>query len=111
MLELGRLLPSKCILPESRVLILDNWPESRLGREHSEAALPPVLARRSAGPFVLVAPFVFEVEGELPAVLTGFELVSRARLPTLPWSEAQTRQDRIEQPVLGEPQTPKVDDE
>jgi 8-oxo-dGTP pyrophosphatase MutT (NUDIX family) len=34
----------------------------RLRREHSGVAWPPVLARRRAGPFVLVAPFVFEVD-------------------------------------------------
>ena len=36
-----------------------------LGREHSEAAWQPVLARRRTGPFVLVAPFRFGVGGWL----------------------------------------------
>ncbi|MDE3167880.1 MAG: CoA pyrophosphatase [Acidobacteriota bacterium] len=34
----------------------------RLSRGQMSAALPPAIARRSAGPFLLVAPFVFEVE-------------------------------------------------
>ena len=38
-------------------------------------ALPPVLARRRTGPYVLVAPFVFEVEFELPAVVDHREEV------------------------------------
>src|ERR1700686_1955840 len=33
----------------------------RLAREHSELTLPPVLARRKTGKFVLVAPFVFGI--------------------------------------------------
>jgi 8-oxo-dGTP pyrophosphatase MutT (NUDIX family) len=37
----------------------------RLDRKHTGATLPPVLARRRAGPFVLVAPFVFDVDDEL----------------------------------------------
>lgn len=39
----------------------------RLGREHLEAALPVTLARRRVGRFLVVAPFVFLVESELPA--------------------------------------------
>src|SRR5690349_16246332 len=33
----------------------------RLGREQLSAELPPMMARRRTGPFLLVAPFVFEV--------------------------------------------------
>jgi 8-oxo-dGTP diphosphatase len=47
----------------------------RLRREHMEAALSPVLARRRAGPFVLVAPFVFRAERELPTLLDPQEAV------------------------------------
>ena len=57
----------------------------RLGREHSAVALPPVLARRRAGPFVLVAPFVFEVDGELPAVVDPREAVEAVWVPLDVW--------------------------
>ena len=60
----------------------------RLGREHSEVALPPVLARRRAGPFVLVAPFVFGVDGELPTVLDPREAVEAAWVPLDVWRDS-----------------------
>lgn len=41
----------------------------------SDAVLPRVLARRRTGPFVLVAPFVFAVDSELPTVLDHREAV------------------------------------
>jgi 8-oxo-dGTP diphosphatase len=59
----------------------------RLRREHMEAALPPVLARRRAGPFVLVAPFVFEVEVELPAVVDPREAVEAVWVPLDVWRD------------------------
>jgi 8-oxo-dGTP pyrophosphatase MutT (NUDIX family) len=40
----------------------------RLGRECLQAALRPVIARRLAGPFILVAPFLFEVGDRLPTI-------------------------------------------
>ena len=59
----------------------------RLGREHSKAALPAVLARRKTGPFVLVAPFVFEVEGELPAVVDPREAAEAVWVPLDVWRD------------------------
>lgn len=59
----------------------------RLGREHTEAALPPVLARRRTGPFVLVAPFVFEVDFELPTVLDPREAVEAVWVPLDRWRD------------------------
>lgn len=53
----------------------------RLDREYQEAALPHVVARRSAGPFVLVAPFLFRVERELPTVLDAREAVESVWIP------------------------------
>lgn len=47
----------------------------RLSAECLEAALTPTVARRAVGPYLLVAPFVFRVEGELPAVLDSREAV------------------------------------
>lgn len=46
-----------------------------LGQEHLDRPLPQVPARRKAGAFLLVAPFVFRVPGELPTVLDPREAV------------------------------------
>jgi len=59
----------------------------RLNREHMEAALPPVLARRKSGPFLLVAPFVFRVEGELPTVVDPEEAVEAVWMPLNVWTD------------------------
>lgn len=53
----------------------------RLSREHMETALPTVVARRRTGPFLLVAPFVFGVDGELPTVLDPREAVAAVWIP------------------------------
>ena len=53
----------------------------RLGREHIEAALPIVVARRSSGPFLRVAPFVFAVDRKLPTVLDPREAVAAVWVP------------------------------
>lgn len=52
-----------------------------LKRQQMCAALPPAIARRRSGPFLLVAPFVFEVETELPAVLDAREAAGALWLP------------------------------
>lgn len=52
-----------------------------LRREQMREALPPAIARRRSGPFLLVAPFVFEVETELPAVLDAREAAGALWLP------------------------------
>jgi len=59
----------------------------RLEREHKEAGLPPVLARRRSGPFVLVAPFVFEVDDELSAVVDPREAVEAVWIPLDVWRD------------------------
>jgi 8-oxo-dGTP diphosphatase len=53
----------------------------RLGREHFEAALPPTPAGRRVGRFVLVAPFLFQVAGELPVILDPREAVEALWTP------------------------------
>ncbi len=53
----------------------------RLDRERMRHARPEALARRRSGPVLTVAPFVFEVEQELPAVPDGREAVSTLWLP------------------------------
>ncbi len=53
----------------------------RLGRERLEAALPPAVARRRVGRFLLVAPFVFTVDREPPILLGPQEAVDAAWAP------------------------------
>jgi 8-oxo-dGTP pyrophosphatase MutT (NUDIX family) len=53
----------------------------RLAREHLEAALPPTLARRRVGRFLLVAPFLFRVDRERQAVLDLQEAVDALWVP------------------------------
>ncbi len=53
----------------------------RLTREHLESALPHKLARRKTPPFILVAPFVFRVEGQLATVLDPVEAAGAAWAP------------------------------
>jgi 8-oxo-dGTP pyrophosphatase MutT (NUDIX family) len=59
----------------------------RLSREQSEAVLPPVLARRRTGPFVLVEPCVFKIDGELPTVVDPAEAVEAVWVPLSVWSD------------------------
>ncbi len=53
----------------------------RLGREAAATALPPTLARRQVGRYLLVAPFVFRVDCELPTVLDAREAVESLWVP------------------------------
>jgi 8-oxo-dGTP pyrophosphatase MutT (NUDIX family) len=53
----------------------------RLARERLEAVLPPTLARRRAGPFLMVAPFVIDVEEEQPVSLHAPEAVEAEWVP------------------------------
>jgi 8-oxo-dGTP pyrophosphatase MutT (NUDIX family) len=53
----------------------------RLAREQMEIALPPTFARRLTPPFLLVAPFVFGIEAELPTVLDPREAVAALWVP------------------------------
>lgn len=73
----------------------------RLGREHMEAALPPTPAGRKVGRFLLVAPFLFRVDRELPAVLNPREAVESL------WVRLSTLRDPAQhslRPVPGLPQ-------
>lgn len=64
----------------------------RLERSQMETALPPVVARRKSGPYVLVAPFVFRIERALPTVLDPREAAAAAWIPrTLLCDPAQHR--------------------
>jgi 8-oxo-dGTP pyrophosphatase MutT (NUDIX family) len=53
----------------------------RLSREQLSATLPPTLARRRTGPSLLVAPFVFDIETELPVVLDPKEAAGTMWIP------------------------------
>ena len=53
----------------------------RIAREQLEAALPPTLARRSVGRFLMVTPFLFRIESERPAVLDSQEAVDALWVP------------------------------
>ena len=53
----------------------------RLLREQLSEALPPMIARRRTGPFLLVAPFVFDIETELPTMLDATEAAGALWIP------------------------------
>lgn len=53
----------------------------RLGRDALRSALPMAYARSRTGPCVAVAPFVFDVEDELPVILDSREAVDACWLP------------------------------
>jgi 8-oxo-dGTP pyrophosphatase MutT (NUDIX family) len=53
----------------------------RLSREHLESTLPHAMARRGAGLFLLVAPFLFRTAGVLPTVLDTDEAVEALWIP------------------------------
>ncbi len=53
----------------------------RLSERDLETALPHTIARRKAGPFLLVAPFVFRVDAECPATLDAREAVASLWIP------------------------------
>lgn len=57
----------------------------RVPREHREAELPHVLARRRTGPFVLVAPYVFNVDVELSTIVDPEEAVEAVWVPVSAW--------------------------
>jgi 8-oxo-dGTP pyrophosphatase MutT (NUDIX family) len=59
------------------------WEECgiRLARESMTAELDPKVARRSKPPYVLVAPFVFEVDAEYPAVVDLHEAAEACWVP------------------------------
>jgi 8-oxo-dGTP pyrophosphatase MutT (NUDIX family) len=52
-----------------------------LARERMERALPPTLARRETGAYVLVAPFLFGVDRELATVLEPLEAAAALWVP------------------------------
>lgn len=71
-----------------------------LGREQMETALPPVLAGRRTRPFVLVSPFVFGVDNELPTAVDHREAVEAVWVPQSGWLDPTRHRLR---PVPGRP--------
>jgi 8-oxo-dGTP pyrophosphatase MutT (NUDIX family) len=52
-----------------------------LAREHMTATLRPMLARRRTPPYLMVAPFLFRVPDEIPAVVDSREAVEALWVP------------------------------
>jgi 8-oxo-dGTP pyrophosphatase MutT (NUDIX family) len=53
----------------------------RISRDQMSAVLPLTVARRASGSFLLVAPFVFDIEAQLPTVLDPREAAGAMWLP------------------------------
>ena len=83
----GRREPGDLDLLHTALRELEEECGIRLSREHIGSALAPVLARRRMGPFVLVAPFVFEVDCELPTVLDPREAVEAVWVSLSVWRD------------------------
>jgi len=83
----GRRAPEDPDLLHTALRELEEECGVRLGRESCQEVLPPVLARRRTGRFVLVAPFVFGVQGELPTVVDHREAVQAVWLPQSVWCD------------------------
>jgi 8-oxo-dGTP pyrophosphatase MutT (NUDIX family) len=81
----------------------------RLDRECKEAVLSPVLARRRTGPFVLVAPFVFGVDDELPTVVDPREAVEAVWVPQSVWCDPAQHSLRAVPGIPGDFLFPAID--
>jgi 8-oxo-dGTP pyrophosphatase MutT (NUDIX family) len=72
----------------------------RLAREDCAAALPHAIARRRAGPYLVVAPFVFRVPRQLAAVPDPIECAEAV------WVPMRILRDRGRHRLLPVPRTP-----
>jgi len=83
----------------------------RLERSHLTKALPHSVARRRAGPFLLVAPFLLEVEEQLPVTPDPHEAAEALWIPmstladparhclrSIPWMAADMRYPAVDLP-------------
>jgi len=77
----GRREPKDRDLLQTALRELEEECGIRLTRERLEAALPPAVARRRVGRFLLVAPFVFRVDDELAVLLDPQEAVEAVWVP------------------------------
>lgn len=83
----GRRDPDDADLLHTALRELEEECGVRIQRDSNVAVLPPVLARRTAGPFVLVAPFVFRVDGELPTAVDLDEAMEAVWFPLSAWCD------------------------
>ena len=77
----GRCDPEDCDPLDTALRELAEECGVRLAREQMESALPHTYARRLQPPYLLVAPFVFRVEYELPTVLDPREAAASLWVP------------------------------
>jgi 8-oxo-dGTP pyrophosphatase MutT (NUDIX family) len=77
----GRCDPEDRDLLDTALRELDEECGIRLSRDQMESALPHTVARRLTPPYVLVAPFVFVVDAELPTVLDPREAAAALWVP------------------------------
>ncbi|HEY1342646.1 MAG TPA: CoA pyrophosphatase [Bryobacteraceae bacterium] len=77
----GRRDPGDIDLVHTALRELEEECGVRLRREHLAQELPLRWARRAAGPYLMVAPFVFAIEAELATVLDEREAVEALWLP------------------------------
>lgn len=77
----GRRDPDDPDLLRTAVRELEEECGIRLAPGQMEAALPVMTARRKAGRFLLVAPFLFRVDRQLPTVLDPYEAVESLWIP------------------------------
>jgi len=77
----GRREPEDSDLLHTALRELEEECRIRLGPQHLQAALQPMLAGRRTGRFVLVAPFLLRVEAALPTVLDPREAVEALWTP------------------------------
>jgi len=77
----GRRDPSDADLLDTALRELAEECGIQLDREHVAATLPPTIARRRVGPYLLVAPFLFQVDRELPTTLDRREAVGSIWMP------------------------------
>jgi len=96
----GRREPEDCDLLQTALRELAEECGVRLARARLAAALPPAVARRRVGRFLLVAPFVFGVEDQPPTALHPPEAVEAAWVPL---SVLRDPARHILRPVPGRP--------
>jgi len=77
----GRCDPEDTSLSHTALRELEEECGIRLDPNHLEQALPQTLAGRRVGRFVLVAPFLFRVDGELPVTVDHREAARAVWLP------------------------------
>jgi len=83
----GRRDPEDSDLLQTALRELEEECSIHLDREYMITALPPALAGRRSGPFVLVAPFVYAVDRVLPAVVDDREAVEAVWVPLDVWRD------------------------